>query len=115
MIEVLLLHRRLGRDAVLAGIRAALGAGSVAADVVAIEARKHATTAGAGDGETFEAAHDVAPRRSRAAVVTLGARRTALPADGRPTPSVADYDQLLTRPGAGGPPGREADDAASGS
>ena len=45
MIEVLLLHRRLRRDAVLAGIRAALAAGSVSADVVAIEARKHITTA----------------------------------------------------------------------
>ena len=44
LIEVLLLHRRLRRDAVLAGIRAALAAGSVSADVVAIEARKHITT-----------------------------------------------------------------------
>ena len=35
LIEVLLLHRRLRRDAVLAGIRAALAAGSVSADVVA--------------------------------------------------------------------------------
>jgi hypothetical protein len=32
-------------------------------------------------------------------VVTLGARRhAALPTDGRPAPSVRDYDQLLTRP-----------------
>ena len=45
LIEVLLLHRRLRRDAVLAGIRAALAAGSVSADVVAIEARKHTATA----------------------------------------------------------------------
>ena len=45
LIEVLLLHRRLRRDAVLAGIRAALDAGSVSADVVAIEARKHTATA----------------------------------------------------------------------
>ena len=44
LIEVLLLHRRLRRDAVLAGIRAALDAGSVSADVVAIEARKHTAT-----------------------------------------------------------------------
>ena len=39
-------------------------------------------------------------KRSRAAVVTLGARRHAaalaeLPADQRPAPSVRDYDQLL--------------------
>lgn len=46
------------------------------------------------------------PRRSRAAVVTLDARRQAallaasmavLPSDARAAPSVRDYDQLLTR------------------
>lgn len=95
LIEVLLLHRRLSQTAVLVGIRAALGAGSVSADVVAIEARKHATeNAAPGAG-----AEPLAPRRSRAAVVTLGARRqAALPADERPAPSVRDYDQLLTHP-----------------
>jgi len=94
LIEVLLLHRRLSRDAVLAGIRAALAAGSVSADVVAIEARKH--PAGT---ETAQTAEPAAPQRSRAAVVTLGARRqAALPADGRPAPSVRDYDQLLSQP-----------------
>ena len=106
LIEVLLLHRRLRRDAVLAGIRAALAAGSVSADVVAIEARKHTATgidtatADAVTGAT--ASEPTAPQRSRAAVVTLGARRQAaslagLPADARPAPSVRDYDQLLTR------------------
>jgi len=109
LIEVLLLHRRLGRDAVMGGIRAALAAGSVSADVVAIEARKHTTTTtttnagtgtgdGAGDGAGEAAAASAGPQRSRAAVVTLGARRqAALPADQRPAPSVRDYDQLLTR------------------
>jgi transposase len=110
LIEVLLLHRRLGRDAVLAGIRAALAAGSVSADVVAIEARKHATTATGAD--TAAPDEQAAPQRSRAAVVTLGARRqAALPADARPAPSVRDYDQLLTRrrsaPPTGGPDGGE--------
>jgi transposase len=105
LIEVLLLHRRLGYDAVLAGIRAALGAGSVAADVVAIEARKHATATTAATGATAEAdagatvgatPSGTGPQRSRAAVVTLGARRqAALPPDSRPAPSVRDYDQLL--------------------
>ena len=48
----------------------------------------------------------MAPQRSRAAVVTLGARRqAALPADERPAPSVRDYDQLLTRRRAS-PPAR---------
>lgn len=105
MIEVLLLHRRLRRDAVLAGIRAALAAGSVSADVVAIEARKHLTTANITTADAVTGAkvgEPAAPQRSRAAVVTLGARRqaaslAALPADERPAPSVRDYDQLLTR------------------
>jgi hypothetical protein len=105
LIEVLLLHRRLRRDAVLAGIRAALAAGSVSADVVAIEARKHLTTADiitANAVTNAEVGEPAAPQRSRAAVVTLGARRQAaslagLPADERPAPSVRDYDQLLTR------------------
>lgn len=93
LIEVLLLHRRLAGDAVLAGIRAALSAGSVSADVVAIEARKHAAT---GDPATAPAPD---PQRSRAAVVTLEARRrAALPVDERPAPSVRDYDGLLSRP-----------------
>jgi hypothetical protein len=106
-IEVLLLHRRLRRDAVLAGIAAALSVGSVSADVVAIEARKPAGTATqrgdlpadragqrAGHPETSQSA---GPQRSRAAVVPLGARRqAALPADARPAPSVRDYDRLLT-------------------
>jgi transposase len=95
LIEVLLLHRRLPETAVLAGIRAALAAGSVAADVVAIEARKHA------GGATSDATIDATPRapqRSRTAVVTLPARRqAAVPPERRPQPSVRDYDQLLTR------------------
>ena len=112
LIEVLLLHRRLPEPAVLAGIRAALAVGAVSADAVAIEARKH-PTGGIGTGTTTSGATTDtarAPQRSRAAVVTLGARRqAALPTDGRPAPSVRDYDQLLTRPAqqastAGRPP-----------
>jgi len=105
LIEVLLLHRRLSREAVLAGIRAALGAGSVSADVVAIEARKHTTTTNPAITEPAKPPEPAGPRRSRAAVVTLDARRqaallAALPPDARAAPSVADYDQLLTcRPG----------------
>jgi transposase len=103
LIEVLLLHRRLSRDAVLAGIRSALGAGAVSADAVAIEARKHTATIGTAPMiGTMTDATSAAPQRSRAAVVTFGARRQAastagaLPADARPAPSVRDYDQLLT-------------------
>jgi len=96
LIEVLLLHRRLPAPAVLAGITAALAVGAMSADAVAIEARKHPAA-----GTAPTAATASAPQRSRAAVVTLGARRqAALPTDGRPAPSVRDYDQLLTcRPG----------------
>jgi hypothetical protein len=98
-IEVLLLHRRMPAAQVTAGIEAALAAGSCSPDVVAIEARKHAAlTAGpgqAGDGSW------PALRRSRAAVVTLPSRPAVLPADQRPAPSVAAYDQLLAAPAAG--------------
>ncbi len=127
LIEVLLLHRRLDFAAVLAGIRAALAAGSVAPDVVAIEARRHINTSHASTAQPAdtqasgsdsraadlqtvdpgatasphrEGPHREGPQRSRAAVVTIGARRRAaaladLPADQRPAPSVRDYDQLL--------------------
>jgi Mu transposase-like protein len=95
LIEVLLLHRRMPPRAVIAGIQAALAAGSCSADVVAVEARKHAAAAAAGDGDAAWPALP-GPRRSRAAVVTLPRRPATLPADRRPAPSVAAYDQLLT-------------------
>jgi len=95
LIEVLLLHRRLGDQAVLFGIRAALTAGAVSPDVVAIEARKCGL-----DPSMRPTRPAVAPRRSPTALVTLQARRQAAQPhpDGRPTPSVADYDHLLSRP-----------------
>jgi transposase len=93
LIEVLLLHRRLDREAVLAGIRAALAAGAVSADVVAIEARKTNPTA------TVSSPPLPPPRRSETALVTLQARQQAHTPrpDNRPAPSVASYDELLTR------------------
>ena len=94
LIEVLLLHRRMPASQVIAGMTAALGAGSCSPDVVAVGARKHAAaTPGPADGPSWPAAQ---PRRSRAAVITLPARRDPLPPDARPAPSVAAYDQLLT-------------------
>jgi hypothetical protein len=75
---------------VIAGITAALTAGSCSPDVVAVEARKHA-----GPAADPAPAGPAGPRRSRAAVITLPARRDPLPPDGRPAPSVAAYDQLL--------------------
>jgi hypothetical protein len=88
LIEVLLLHRRLNRNAVLAGIRAALTAGAVSADAVAIEARK---------ANSVVTTPAPAPRRSATALVTLQARQHAhaLRPDNRPAPSVVGYDELL--------------------
>ncbi len=43
LIDVLLLHRSLPVDAVIAGITSALSVGAISPDVVAVEARRHAT------------------------------------------------------------------------
>jgi hypothetical protein len=94
LIEVLLLHRRMPAPQVIAGMTAALAAGSCSPDVVAVEARKHAAAASPGTGGE-PAWQAMRPRRSRAAVITLPARRDPLPPDARPAPSVAAYDQLL--------------------
>jgi hypothetical protein len=101
LIEVLLLHRRMPAAQVIAGITAALAAGSCSVDVVAVEARKHAAAGPAPASEPGWPA--MRPRRSQAAVITLPARRDPLPPDARPAPSVAAYDQLLApRTGEGG-------------
>ena len=103
LIGVLLLHRRMPSAQVSAGITAALAAGACTADVVAVEARKHAVdNAGAEGAERETAWPALRPRRSAAAVITLPRRDAALPADGRAAPSVAAYDQLLARPPACG-------------
>ena len=104
LIEVLLLHRRLPAAAVTAGITAALQAGSCSPDVVAVEARKHA--AAGHDEQPGEWPALQRPRRSRAAVVTMPQRQAALPADQRPAPSVAAYDQLLQHAPAAGEAGQ---------
>jgi hypothetical protein len=97
LIEVLLLHRRLDRDAVLTGIRAALAAGAVTADVVAIEARKASPTATVTSTPPPRPPAPP-PRRSQSALVTLQARQAHnTRPDSRPAPSVADYDELLAR------------------
>ncbi|HET9974627.1 MAG TPA: IS21 family transposase [Streptosporangiaceae bacterium] len=93
LIEVLLLHRRMPASQVTAGMTAALAAGSCSPDVVAVEARKHAAAAAGPD--PGPAGPQAEPHRSRAAVITLPARRDPLPPDGRPAPSVAACDQLL--------------------
>lgn len=44
LIDVLLLHQSLPSDAVIAGITSALSVGAISPDVVAVEARRHATS-----------------------------------------------------------------------
>lgn len=98
LIDVLLLHRTLPAEAVLAGIRSALGVGSVLADVVKIEARR----AHALHRENPEAAE---AREPMPKVVSLTQRRlmdpaaviAGLPPDTRPVPSMTRYDQLLPK------------------
>jgi transposase len=72
MVEVLLAHRLLPADAVIAGMHAALGLGCVDPAVVVIEARRHA-------------------QGSRSAVIPIG----ALARFDRPPPTLASYDDLL--------------------
>lgn len=99
LIEVLLLHRAMAHEDVVAGIAAALAAGALTADAVAVEARKAAQ---AGSGETTRPADVPA---AVPPVTSLTQRRlAALPADTRPLPSVAAYDQLLRRPPRAPPP-----------
>ena len=102
LIEVLLLHRRMPPAQVIAGMQAALAAGSCSANVVAVEARKHAAAASPAEADAAWQALQ-RPRRSRAAVITLPRRSApAVPPDQRPAPSVAAYDELLRNPPSAG-------------
>jgi len=73
LIEVLLLHRTIPADALVAGIERALGAGSIDASVIAIEARR-------------------TEEPTVATVVPIG---EGLSRFDRPAPSIAGYDDLL--------------------
>jgi hypothetical protein len=99
LVQVLLLHRHMDSEHVVAGLAAALRAGALTADAVALEARKAADDAPAQTApDTITAG--VPP------VTSLTARRLGkLPPDTRPLPSVAAYDQLLrhTRTAQEGP------------
>ena len=88
LIEVLLLHRHRPAAAVLAGMSAALAAGSTSPELVALEARKAA--GGLGSPDLVDLSDmDLPP---------TPAGRIAAPAPTQPrqTPSVAAYDELLT-------------------
>lgn len=91
MIEVLLLHRHLPAEAVIAGMRAALQVGSTSPEVVAVEARRAAANlAHAGADEAVPAVLPLLPHRPVPAAVSQ-------PAVPRALPSVQAYDELLTR------------------
>lgn len=102
LIEVLLLHRRMPHEAVLAGITATLNAGSSSPELVAIEARKaerqpetlldDEDLAELADAESGE--QPAAGQPASTNVITLPVRNPVLD-DSRPLPSVAAYDQLL--------------------
>ncbi len=99
LVEVLLLHRHMNGEHVVAGLAAALRAGALTADAVALEARKAAEET---EGQPAPGAAPAGPP----AVASLTARRLGkLPPDTRPMPSVAAYDQLLRnrRPAREGP------------
>lgn len=101
LIDVLLLHRSMPAEDVVSGLTAAVNIGAVTADVVAVEARRHHTEVGRASSGRPPVEHaPVVEHR----VVSLTQRRltdpaaviAGLPADTRPAPSVAGYDDLLT-------------------
>jgi transposase len=95
LISVLLLHRHMPHEHVVAGIATALRAGAMTADAVALEARKWGE---ADQGSEHLPDQDAPLERldGGATVTSLTERRlAALPPDPRPLPSVAVYDQLL--------------------
>lgn len=90
LIEVLLLHRHMSHEHVVAGLATAVRAGALTADAVALEARKFA------EGDDHRPADGPTMRHPAGNVVSLTERRLAqLPPDRRPLPTVTAYDQLL--------------------
>lgn len=101
LVEVLLLHRHLPRDTVLAGLRAAVEVGAVRADVVAVEARRHLdhqpTAASSGSHDERDPGSLRVISLTERRLADPGATIASLPADTRPIPSVGAYDDLLSR------------------
>ncbi|MGW8701450.1 IS21 family transposase [Streptomyces eurythermus] len=104
LIEVLLLGRHMTHEHVVAGLAAALRAGAMTADAVALEARK------AAQAEAEPAPDARTPGQPPATVTSLHEWRLArLPPDARPLPSVSHYDQLLRRRRTSGSGHREGE------
>jgi transposase len=96
LIEVLLLHRHLPHDQVVAGIAAALNAGALTADAVALEARKTSEQLKPA-ADNSDPAGVTEPPSAAPASLTERRLRTRLSEDNRSLPSVEKYDQLLAR------------------
>jgi hypothetical protein len=97
LIEVLLLHRGMTHEHVVAGIAGALAVGALTSDAVAVEARK-AAQADPVPAPAGNSVGDLGGPTPPPPLSSLTARRlAALPTDTRPPPSVAAYDQLLRR------------------
>lgn len=103
LIDVLLLHRHMRHGDVVAGLAAAVSVGAASADVVAVEARRHASQPNSNTRDP-EAPWPPAGLGRRWVVSLTEGRLTdpeaviaGLPPDTRPLPSVAGYDALLTR------------------
>jgi hypothetical protein len=98
LIEVLLLHRHMNHLDVLAGLTSAINVGAISADVVAVEARKHADNH-LPNRSIFDGGSDPTGGPSQR-VASLTQRRLSdpeaviagLPPDTRFLPSVAGYD-----------------------
>lgn len=110
LIDVLLLHRHMRHADVSAGLSAALNVGSTNADVVAVEARLAAHLNGLDTKvDVAVAGTPVVDQQRR--VISLTERRltdpaaviAGLPPDTRALPSLAGYDELLTRRAARDP------------
>jgi len=125
LVDVLLLHRSMNAAEVTAGIAAALTVGAVTADVVAVEARRHAATnpltaTGGAGSDRHLVAHTPALEQR---VVSLTQRRltdpaaviAGLPPDRRPLPTVDAYDDLLPRRATKAPPNTTATGKSSAS
>ena len=100
LIEVLLLHRHMSHEHVVAGLAAALKAGAFTVDAVALESRVSADHENAGksaDTGTSLAIkdHSVQPATALPSLTERRLRASQLPIDRRPLPTVDQYDQLL--------------------
>lgn len=99
LIEILLLHRHMNTDDVIAGMQAALAVGAVALEIITLEARKHAQARGRAPTVTAPV-FTGDPARATVTKTGVPARRRVehLPADTRPAPDLSAYDLLLRRP-----------------